>query len=77
MLGLDPLTVANEGKMIFAISPETADQALQIIRNHPLGKQAAIIATADQRTGRVRMKTRIGGERIIDTPYGRELPRIC
>ena len=77
LLGLDPLTVANEGKMIFIVSPDVASQALDIIQGHPLGAGAAIIGFADDKKGLVRMKTTIGGERIVETPYGQELPRIC
>jgi len=77
LLGLDPLTVANEGKMIFAVSPDVAPQTLDILHAHPLGTSAAIIGHADDKKGLVRMKTTIGGERIVETPYGQELPRIC
>ena len=77
LLGLDPLTVANEGKMIFVVAQDAAAQALEILQDHPLGAGAAIIGSADDKKGLVRMKTTIGGERIVDTPYGQELPRIC
>ncbi|MCP4711508.1 MAG: hydrogenase expression/formation protein HypE, partial [Planctomycetes bacterium] len=77
MLGLDPLSVANEGKMILVVSPDAATQALDILKAHPLGEGAAIIGYADDKKGLVRMTTSIGGERIVDTPYGQELPRIC
>ena len=77
MLGLDVLTVANEGKMIFAVVADAAEKALETLRSHPLGQDAAIIGYADDRTGLVRLNTRIGGQRILDTPYGEELPRIC
>ena len=77
MLGLDVLTVANEGKMIFVVSEDAAERALEIMRANPFGKGAAIIGRADRRAGSVRMKTRIGGERVVDMPYGQELPRIC
>jgi hydrogenase expression/formation protein HypE len=77
MLGLDFLTVANEGKMIFAVAPDTAENVLGILQSHPLGRQAAIIGHADERAGLVRLNTHIGGQRILDTPYGEELPRIC
>ncbi len=77
MLGLDVLTVANEGKMLFVVSPAAVEQALAILKNNPLGTQSAPIGTADNKAGRVRIKTQIGGERIVDTPYGEELPRIC
>jgi hydrogenase expression/formation protein HypE len=77
ILGLDVLTVANEGKMIFAVAPPAAKEVLRILRKHPYGSNAAVIGHADEKAGLVRMKTSIGGERIIDTPYGEELPRIC
>ena len=77
MLGFDPLTVANEGKMLFAVAAEAGQRVLEILRTNPLGAQAAIIGRADARKGLVRMKTSIGGERIVETPYGEELPRIC
>lgn len=77
LLGLDVLTVANEGKMLFVVSPDKAKNALDTLRTHPLGKDAAIIGRADKNTGLVRMRTTIGGRRIIETPYGQELPRIC
>jgi hydrogenase expression/formation protein HypE len=77
ILGFNVLTVANEGKMLFAVAPQAAQKALDILKKHPLGKNAAIIGVADDRAGLVRMKTAIGGERIVDMPYGQELPRIC
>ena len=77
MLGLDVLTVANEGKMIFAVAPDVAEKALDTLHSHPLGRHAAVIGHADERAGLVRLNTHIGGQRIIDTPYGEELPRIC
>jgi len=77
MLGLDFLTVANEGKMVFAVAPDAAEKALVTLRSHPLGRHAAVIGRADERTGLVRLNTHIGGQRILDTPYGEELPRIC
>ena len=77
LLGLDVLTVANEGKMILSVSPDAADKVLEILRSHPLGAAAAVIGRADDKKGLVRMQTTLGGQRIIDTPYGQELPRIC
>lgn len=77
LLGLDVLTVANEGKMLFVVSPESAEEALTTLRSHPLGRHAAIIGWADEHKGLVRLKTTIGGERIVEIPYGQELPRIC
>jgi len=77
LLGLDVLSVANEGKMLFVVSEKEAQKALEALNNHPLGRDAAIIGRVDDKAGLVRLKTSIGGERIIDTPYGEELPRIC
>ncbi len=77
MLGLDVLTVANEGKMLMVVAPEAADKTIETLKNHPLGQDACILGIADERAKLVRIKTSIGGERIIDTPYGEELPRIC
>jgi len=79
MLGFDVLTIANEGKFVVIVAPDAADNCLQICRNHPLGADSAIIGqvvqTQDMPT--VELITRIGGRRIVQMPYGRELPRIC
>lgn len=77
LLGFDVLTIANEGKMLFVVSPDREGAALDALHNHPLGKDAAIIGRADDRIGSVRIATSIGGRRIVETPYGEELPRIC
>jgi len=79
MLGFDVLTIANEGKFVAIVSPESADDCLNICRNHPLGRKASIIGeVAETRdVPMVEMITRIGGRRIVQMPYGRELPRIC
>jgi hydrogenase expression/formation protein HypE len=78
ILGLDPLFVANEGKLLAFVAAETADQALLIMQSHKYGKQAAIIgevtAIAD---GKVRLQTSIGGLRAIEMLAGEQLPRIC
>ena len=63
--------------MIFAVAPDAAQIALDTLLAHPFGRHAAVIGHADDRAGLVRLNTRIGGQRIIDTPYGEELPRIC
>ena len=79
MLGFDVLTIANEGKFMAVVSPESAEDCLNICKNHPLGKEAKIIGqiveTRDVPV--VEMITQIGGKRIVQMPYGRELPRIC
>jgi hydrogenase expression/formation protein HypE len=78
-LGFDVLNIANEGKFVAIVSEESADDCLNICRKNKLGKEASIIGevveTSDTPT--VEMKTRIGGKRIVQMPYGRELPRIC
>ena len=79
MLGFDVVTIANEGKFVAIVSPGSADDCLNICREHRLGKKASIIGeiveTRDVPV--VEMTTRIGGKRIVQMPYGRELPRIC
>jgi hydrogenase expression/formation protein HypE len=79
MLGLDVLNAANEGKFVAVVSPETAQECLRICRAHPLGKDASfigeVVRTRD--VPLVEMVTRIGGRRVVQMPYGRELPRIC
>jgi len=79
-LGLDPLTVANEGKFVVVVAPEGAEAALAAMRSHPLGREAAAIGEvlpAPARGPRVTLRTRIGGERVLEMPYGEDLPRIC
>ena len=78
ILGLDPLYVANEGKLLAIVRRERADEALQVLRNHPLGRSAAIIGeVVDEHPGRVFMKSRIGGVRVVEMLSGEQLPRIC
>jgi hydrogenase expression/formation protein HypE len=78
LLGLDPLYIANEGKLIAIVSPEYAETALSTLRAHPLGKMASIIGTvvADEHYF-VQMQTRLGGRRVVDWLTGEPLPRIC
>jgi hydrogenase expression/formation protein HypE len=78
ILGLDPLYVANEGKCLAIVAPEAAEPALALLRAHPLGREAAIIGevVADH-PGRVMMRSRVGGLRIVDLLSGEQLPRIC
>lgn len=78
LLGLDPLNVANEGKLIAIAAPEAAPALLAAMRAHPLGAEAAQIGTvvADEECF-VEMTTRLGGTRIVDWLAGEQLPRIC
>ncbi|MBI3596457.1 MAG: hydrogenase expression/formation protein HypE [Nitrospirae bacterium] len=78
ILGLDPLYVANEGKLIAFVDPDAADRVLDAMRRHPLGKEAAVIGeVVDDHAGTVVMKSRIGGRRVVDMLSGEQLPRIC
>lgn len=78
ILGLDPLYLANEGKILAVVPAEEADAALAALRAHPLGQDArAIGEITSERPGRVVMRTRFGGERIVDMLVGDQLPRIC
>jgi len=78
LLGLDPLHVANEGKLIAIVAPEGAAAALAAIKAHPLGRDAAIIGEAIADEARfVQMVTAFGGGRIVDWLSGEQLPRIC
>jgi len=78
LLGLDPLNVANEGKLVVVVAPEAAEALLAAMRSHPLGADAAIIGDVvedDQHF--VQMTTGFGGGRIVDWLAGEQLPRIC
>lgn len=78
MLGLDPLEVANEGKVVAVVRPYEADAAVKAMHQHPLGKQARIIGhVGGEPDGLCELRTLIGGRRIIQKPYGEQLPRIC
>ena len=78
MLGLDPLTVANEGKMVIFVSEDDVEKLIEILRKHPGGKNAEVIGrVVDDVKGRVVEKTVVGTRRIVDMPVGEGLPRIC
>jgi hydrogenase expression/formation protein HypE len=78
ILGLDPLYVANEGKLIAVVPSEHSDQVLDAMRKHPLGIQSAIIGqVVDTHPGKVLLKSKVGGERILMLLEGDQLPRIC
>jgi hydrogenase expression/formation protein HypE len=78
VLGLDPLYVANEGRLLAFVSPDETQQVSVTMRTHAFGQESAIIGevTAEHR-GLVVMRTRIGGSRIVDMLSGEQLPRIC
>ena len=78
MLGLDPLYVANEGKVLVMVAPEDADLVLNKMRQHPLGRESYIIGrVVSEHPGRVVLHTGVGGRRIVDMLSGEQLPRIC
>lgn len=78
ILGLDPLFVANEGKLLAFVSADSADSALAAMRRHPLGANAAIIGSVEAApAGKVRMATSVGGMRSVEMLAGEQLPRIC
>ena len=78
LLGLDPLYVANEGILVAIVDRAVADAVLSAMKNHPFGRNAAIIGAIDEAPkGMVLLETVIGGSRIIDMLQGEQLPRIC
>lgn len=78
LLGLDPLYVANEGKVLVIVPAEAEADVLKAMREHPLGKDACKIGeVTDEDPGRVFLRTHIGGHRLVDMLRGEQLPRIC
>ena len=78
MLGLDPLYVANEGKLVAFVSRERADQVLDAMRQHELGRSARQIGeVVTEHPGMLVVRTGLGGQRVVDLPIGEQLPRIC
>ncbi|MGD0390914.1 MAG: AIR synthase-related protein, partial [Tepidisphaeraceae bacterium] len=78
MLGVDPLDVANEGKVLAVVRPDAAEAALAALRQDVHGKDARIIGQVDEeRDGVCELHTKMGGRRVLQKPYGEQLPRIC
>jgi hydrogenase expression/formation protein HypE len=78
LLGLDPLFVANEGKLVAVVSPETASTAVEMLRRHPEGRTACRIGVvAEAREAPVLVRGPLGALRVLDEPSGAPLPRIC
>jgi len=77
MLGIDPLEIGNEGKALIAVIPELADEVLQVLKKTREGKDAAIIGEASSEYRGVAMRTSVGGLRVIESPIGDPIPRIC
>ncbi len=76
MLGLDPYSIGNEGKILFGVTKEKAEDVLKAIRKHKYGKKAAIIGEVVEGNS-VILETSVGGKRILDMPIGDPIPRIC
>lgn len=76
LLGIDPLQVANEGKCVMGVAPDSAEAVLAALKSHPYGKNARIIGEVSEGSGVV-MRTRIGSERFIEPPLGDPVPRVC
>lgn len=78
LLGYDPLTLANEGKMVLVCDPACAERVVAALRSHPLGAHAARIGElTDRHPGRAALRTAFGTRRVLDLPAGELLPRIC
>jgi hydrogenase expression/formation protein HypE len=78
LLGLDPVYVANEGKAVFFVAPEAAEQVLAVLKAHPLGRDAAMIGHAtSEHKGMLVARTQMGANRVIAPQIGEQLPRIC
>lgn len=78
ILGLDPMYIANEGKLVAFVPREHADAVLEAMRAHPLGADSVIIGEAvEAHPGMVVARTGLGGTRVVDLPIGEQLPRIC
>jgi hydrogenase expression/formation protein HypE len=78
MLGLDPLYVANEGKLLAVVPASDAERVLKAMQAHPLGARAALIGTVvTDHPGLVTLRSRVGGDRVVTLLAGEQLPRIC
>ncbi len=78
LLGLDPLYVANEGKLMAVVAAAEAEKLVEVMRTHPLGRQAAVIGeVVSAHPGMVTLRSLIGGERLVPMLSGEQLPRIC
>ena len=77
MLGIDPLEIGNEGKVVLGVVKEKADEVLAAIKQHPLGKNAEIIGEVTDSISGVVLETTVGGKRILHKPVGDPVPRIC
>ena len=77
LLGLDPLYLANEGRLVAVVPDEAREAALQAMRDHPAGREAVVVGEVETGSPRVTLQTAFGGQRILDMLVGEQLPRIC
>jgi hydrogenase expression/formation protein HypE len=77
MLGIDPLEIGNEGKLVLGVVKEQAEKVLRAVRRDPLGKNAAIIGEVTNSVEGIVLETAVGGKRILHKPIGDPIPRIC
>jgi hydrogenase expression/formation protein HypE len=77
LLGIDPLEIGNEGKVVLGVVHEKADEVLSVLHRHPLGRKAAIIGSVSDKVKGVVLETEVGGRRIVQKPLGDPIPRIC
>ena len=77
LLGIDALSIGNEGKVVIACVPEMADDIVATLRKDPLGRNASLIGHANMKNKRVVIRTEIGGRRVLEAPMGDPVPRIC
>jgi len=77
LLGIDPLEIGNEGKVVLGVVKEKAEEVLSVLKRHPLGKNASIIGEATDKVKGVVLQTTVGGKRILHKPLGDPVPRIC
>jgi hydrogenase expression/formation protein HypE len=77
MLGIDPLEIGNEGKVVLGVVKEKVEDVLSVLKRHPLGRNAAIIGEATTSVKNVVLQTTVGGRRILHKPLGDPVPRIC
>ncbi len=77
MLGIDPLEIGNEGKLVIAVVPQKAEEVLSALKMTKEGRDAAIIGEATDKFSEVVIETEVGGRRILAPPIGDPVPRIC
>jgi hydrogenase expression/formation protein HypE len=77
MLGIEPLNIANEGKVVMGVVKEKAEEIIDVLRKTEKGKDASVIGEVKKGDGTVILNTLVGGKRIVDMPIGDPVPRIC